>query len=241
MRYFLSGFVLHRVDLTLGLGTFGLNISSSILMSFAVTGKFLITLIHSKRWLGFIRRWCIHNVVQLPSFIGMLQLVQCVCLCNSWSQYTNQVTCASFNLTFLQVSLGALLYLSLLSAGKYSSWFLSSIGTKLWYLMVQKIVGNKLYSFTYMASMHSLMLWCFMMSSFGISMRSFLIGFGLRCIDLPFRLDAYAPNIDIYIASIVMGQFLMIFIQSNDLKIPMPVYSQYGKTNMLLWHTKIGV
>jgi hypothetical protein len=47
----------------------------------------------------------------------------------------------------------------------------------------------------------------------------FLTGFGLRLIDLPFRLDTSGPNIfsAIFISSTVTGQFLMTFIRSNDL------------------------
>ena len=52
-------------------------------------------------------------------------------------------------------------------------------------------------------------------------MRSCLTGFGFHLVKLPFRLDISGPNIfsDMLTSLSVTGQFLMTFIQSNDLKL----------------------
>ena len=95
------------------------------------------------------------------------------------------------------------------------------MGTKLRNFIVQSIAINIPHSFTYMATMHKSILWCLMVISFGISMRSLLTGLGLRLVDLPFRHDMSGPNSfsDMLTSSTVTGQPWMTLIQSNDLKL----------------------
>ena len=102
-----------------------------------------------------------------------------------------------------------------------SSCCLMFIGTRFQNFMIQLTAVIMPHSFTSMVFMHSSMSWCFIRSSLRTSIRSFLTGFNLRLVDLPFRLDMSGPNIfsAILTSSVVTGQFLTIFIQSNGLNL----------------------